>query len=181
MQNELEEQWKACRKSTSTTKVRMFQSSGKNTWVVEKTKSHWSCFCASTGLRIILPKCKAWNACTSPQEVNVIYSPLGVSPTDTIQRQEVPELESDHEEANTCLLLHSRQAAGTHAEIIVKSPDTDVFVLCVAMQKTIDRKLYLMTGTGNRFRLIDVCAVSDVLGEGTCLCLPGFHAFTGIS
>ena len=49
-----------------------------------------------------------------------------------------------------------------------------------AMQKTIGKKLYLMTGNGNKFRVIDVAAVSDALGKELCPSLPGFHAFSGI-
>ena len=37
----------------------------------------------------------------------------------------------------------------------------------------------MMTGTGNKFRLIDTHAVTNALGEKLCACLPGFHAFTG--
>lgn len=36
---------------------------------------------------------------------------------------------------------------------------------CTAMQKTMGKTLYLMTGVGNRFRLIDIAAVSDALGH----------------
>ena len=103
----------------------------------------------------------------------------GVSQTDPIQRQDVPELESDHEEADTRLLLHSKHAADSHDHIIIKTPDTDVFILCTAMQKAIGKDLMVMTGTGNKFRLIDTTALSDALGEELSRCLPGFHAFSG--
>ena len=54
----------------------------------------------------------------------------GVSPNDPVVGQEIPELTSDHEEADTRVLLHSKHAAGSHERIIIKTPDTDVFVLC---------------------------------------------------
>ena len=101
--------------------------------------------------------------------------------TDHLLTQEVPQLECDHEEADTRLLLHYKAAADTHHRIIIKTPDTDVFVLCIAMQKTVGKELFMMTGTGNKFRLIDVSLVSNVLGEELCACLPGFHAFSGIT
>ncbi|CAB4030205.1 Hypothetical predicted protein, partial [Paramuricea clavata] len=65
------------------------------------------------------------------------------------------ELQCDHEENDTCLLLHSNCAAETHDTIIVKTPDTDVFLLCIAMCRTIGKKFLVMVGTGNRFRIID--------------------------
>ena len=102
----------------------------------------------------------------------------GVSPNDPIVAQEIPELTSDREEADTRVLLHSKHAAGSHERIIIKTPDTDVFVLCTTKQKAIAKDMFLMTGTGNRFRLIDVSAVSDGLGEDLCRLFPGFHAFT---
>jgi hypothetical protein len=46
------------------------------------------------------------------------------------RQQDVSELQCDHEEADTSLLLHSKHAAEAHDRIIVKTPDTDVLVLC---------------------------------------------------
>ena len=103
----------------------------------------------------------------------------GSSPNDCVLHHEVPELQCDHEEADTRLLLHSNHAAETHDTIIVKTPDTDVFLLCIAMCRTIGKKLLVMVGTGNRFRIIDTSAISDVLGQELCSCLLGFHAFSG--
>ena len=114
---------------------------------------------------------------TSRDECHV-FTP-GDSEIDLVLRQDVPELQCDHEEADTRLLLHSKHAAEAYDHIIVKTPDTDVFVLCVAMQNTIGKDVHMMTGTGNKFRLINIQAVLDSLGELLCTCLPGFHAFTG--
>ena len=44
----------------------------------------------------------------------------------------VPLLRSDHEEADTRLLLHAKHASQTHRRIVIRSPDTDVAVLCIA-------------------------------------------------
>lgn len=90
---------------------------------------------------------------TTKDECHVFRS--GNSEIDTILRQDVPEFHCDHEEADTRLLLHSKHASETHDRIIVKTADTDVFVLCISMQKTINKNIYMMTGVGNKFRLID--------------------------
>ena len=103
----------------------------------------------------------------------------GSSPNDRVLHHEVFELQCDHEEADTRLLLHSKHAAESHDTIIVKTPDTDVFLLCIAMRRTIGKNLFVMAGTGNRFRIIDTSAISNALGEELCSCLPGFHAFSG--
>ena len=41
---------------------------------------------------------------------------------------EVPDLFSDHEEADTRVLLHAPQAARAFSSVTIKSPDTDVMV-----------------------------------------------------
>jgi hypothetical protein len=100
---------------------------------------------------------------TSRDECYIFAS--GDSEIDPIMRQDVPELQCDHEEADTSVILHSKHTAEAHDHIIVKMPDTDVLVLCIAMQKTIAKDVIMVTGTGNKFRLIDTTAVSDALGE----------------
>ena len=47
------------------------------------------------------------------------------------------ELRSNHEEVDTRLLLHAKHAALSSERIIVRSPDTDVFLLCIMMQHSI--------------------------------------------
>ncbi|CAB3990956.1 Hypothetical predicted protein [Paramuricea clavata] len=103
----------------------------------------------------------------------------GTTQTEHVSTREVPQLECDHEEADTRLLLHYKAAALSHQRIIIKSPDTDVFVLFIAMQKTIGKELLMTTGTGNKFRLIDISSILNVLDEELCACLPGFHGFSG--
>ena len=43
--------------------------------------------------------------------------------------EEVPELKSDNEEADTRLLLYAKNATTSHQTVTVRSPDTDVFIL----------------------------------------------------
>ncbi|XP_028410493.1 uncharacterized protein LOC114533190 [Dendronephthya gigantea] len=89
-------------------------------------------------------------------------------------------LESNHEEADTRLLLHAKHAMDTNDAVIIKSPDTDVFLLCTAMQSSLGSKdLFMMTGTGSKCRTIHVNEVSNALGREFCRCLLGFHAFSG--
>ena len=91
---------------------------------------------------------------------------------------EVSELKSSHKEADTCLLLHAKHAAIENDRVIIKTPDTDVFLLCIAMQRVIEKDLYFMTGTGNRFRVVRIRAIAETLGENVCQRLPGLHAFS---
>ena len=48
---------------------------------------------------------------------------------DTIQVTEVEQLNSDHEEADTRMFLHAQHASAFTENTVIKSPDTDVFVI----------------------------------------------------
>jgi len=64
--------------------------------------------------------------------------------------------------------------------IVVKSPDTDVFVLLLAYQHLDDlhNDVLFGTGTGDKHRFLSVRKHAAVLGNVT-QALPGLHAFTG--
>ena len=50
----------------------------------------------------------------------------------TLEIQELKELETNQEEADTRMLLHAPHASKTWTNIVIKSPDTDVFVLALS-------------------------------------------------
>ena len=149
-----------------------YLSSGKNKEeLIVFLCNHWSTY--KTSQLSILQRIYI-----TSNEKCILLTPA-TSPDDNVCREEVTELECDHEEADTRLLLHAKHASRRHDHIIIKTPDTDVFIICVEMQKIIGKDLFVMTGTGNKFRIIDTSAISDALGENLCRSLPGFHAFTG--
>ena len=49
---------------------------------------------------------------------------------------------SNHEEADTRLILHAKYAAATHNNVIIKSPDSDVPILSIAMQQMIENEIF---------------------------------------
>ena len=92
----------------------------------------------------------------------------------------LPELDSNQEEADTRIFLHAFHGAQNgHSSIIVKSSDTDVEVLALYYRFDIHSRLYILSGTSKRSRIIDVSAVTENLGEDMCRALPGLHAFSG--
>eukprot|EP00794_Sanderia_malayensis_P001844 gene1844-2077_t len=93
--------------------------------------------------------------------------------------EEVVELNSNQEEADTRLLLHAKNASITHPTVTVRSPDTDVFILMLGHKSMIDASLYFDTGSGNQRRLLDIDKIHGQLGAELCEALVGFHAFTG--
>ena len=101
----------------------------------------------------------------------------------------VDELESDHQEADTRMLLHAKHDSSTYDNIVISTPDTDVFMIALAMLSDIDAHLYLLTGTKDKRRVINLNAVSEDVNEkfnkSDCAktffmsALLGFHGFTG--
>ena len=97
-----------------------------------------------------------------------------------LQIESVPKLYSNHEEADTRLILHAQHASTMHSNVTIRSPDTDVFILLLAHKAEIGSSLFFDTGSGNNRRLINVNEVNEQLGSRMCNALIGFHAFTGV-
>lgn len=91
----------------------------------------------------------------------------------------VKDLECDHEECDTRVFLYGHHAAQEHETVIIKSPDTDVAVIALSLQRDFPCSLYFFTGAGNRTRIIDLAKVSTALGNSVCLALIGIHTFSG--
>lgn len=97
------------------------------------------------------------------------------STEDELSVQQIDELECDHEEADTRLLLHANHASQTCSRVVIRSVDTDVLVLAVGLQHSIDAELFVNTGN----RIFSVPAISQVMGDAKCKAVIGVHAFTG--
>ena len=94
--------------------------------------------------------------------------------------QSLPEPMCSHEEVDTRLLLHVKQATcAGYPEVVIKSPDTDVAVLAVAVSHAIPASVSLLTCIGSKLRRISITSASTKLGPEICHALPVFHAFTG--
>lgn len=94
----------------------------------------------------------------------------------------IHDLRSNHEEADTRLILHANHAAqtGIYDHVIISSPDTDVAVLSIThVNSMCQTKVLFATGVGNKRRILDLTALSTSLGEQLSNALTGFHAFTG--
>ena len=71
----------------------------------------------------------------------------------------VPELQCNHKEADTHMVLHARHAGGTCA---THSDDTDVLVLLLARSSSLT-KCYMKKGRGAKSRIIDLSLVVNSL------------------
>ena len=96
----------------------------------------------------------------------------------------VPELQCNHDEADTRMVLHARHAGGT---CVIHSHDTDVLVLLLAHSSSLT-KCYMKKGRGAKSRIIDLSLVVNSLEmqldpgiDKNCFleALIGVHAITG--
>ena len=85
----------------------------------------------------------------------------------------------DHEEADTRLFVHAHHAAESGDTVVIKSPDTNVFVIALASQPAINATLIFDTESGNNERRIDISKVAAYFGPLWCKAIVGFHIFTG--
>ena len=102
---------------------------------------------------------------------------------------EETSLECAHEEADTRMLFHANQASSSFEKIIISLPDTDVFIIAISKSRIINANLYMLTGTKNKRRIVNVSEVKEKWCEEslpeTCTgkkfldSLIGFHCFTG--
>jgi len=92
---------------------------------------------------------------------------------------DVQHLYSSQKEADTRIILHSLDAARRGAtELYIQSPDTDVFVLAIHRYYQLCKDTYLITGVGNKKRLVPLRPVAHALGAAKAEALPEFHAFS---
>ena len=81
------------------------------------------------------------------------------------------ELNSNQEEADTRMFLHSSRASNSdHRRIAIKSSDTDIEVSACYHQRSIAAELTITSGAKNRSRLVSVSRMCDQ---------PGLHALMG--
>ena len=78
-------------------------------------------------------------------------------------------------------MVHTLHAAESgHANLLIRTIDTDVLVLAVARQQDITTdETWVAFGTGKHFRYIAVHKIAERLGIDRSKALPMFHALTG--
>ena len=96
--------------------------------------------------------------------------------------EDVKKLCSSHEGADTRIILHCNNVAINSPEssvMLVRSPDTDVFILLLRLVTNINQTLLFDTGTADKHRLANVQAVAKDLRDEINLALVAQYSFTG--
>ncbi|GFO47800.1 hypothetical protein PoB_007430500, partial [Plakobranchus ocellatus] len=100
--------------------------------------------------------------------------------------QPIMNLESSQEEADTCIVLHIDflLQSNSNSNIVVRSTDTDVFILllyfyCKKFKSSNLEIILFDTGVGDKRKLVNIGKVASSYPADLILALPGFYAFTG--
>ena len=91
----------------------------------------------------------------------------------------VEEVYSNHEEADTRLILHIQCSIEHFGHVIVWSPDTDVIILGVYFSHELGIDIWFRTGTRENVHYIPRHEISANLGQELTATLLAFHAITG--
>ena len=92
---------------------------------------------------------------------------------------------SDHEEADTRLLIHLQDALQNGCtNCLVRTVDTDVVVILIGKLHHLitlcqDVSIWVAFGTGNNFTYHHINDIYEELGREKSLALPIFHSFMG--
>ncbi len=88
----------------------------------------------------------------------------------------------NQEEADSRMMLHAAHAAyNGHKKILIRTVDTDVVVLAVALARTLEEEaeVWVSFGTGKAYRFLAAHEMARALGPEKAQALPMFHALTG--
>ena len=87
----------------------------------------------------------------------------------------VNSIASNHEEADTRMICHAKDASLTHSKVIIKSPDTDVFFIALNAAVDVNAQIYFETGVQTKRRIISLDKVKEDFSPQWCYALLGFH------
>ena len=85
------------------------------------------------------------------------------------EKRPMPHMFSNHEEADTRMLLHAQDCTQDHPWIVIQSPDTDVAILCVYFYNQISpQQLWFRTGVKDKLCFLSIHRLTDKVGEDLC-------------
>ncbi|KAK7092092.1 hypothetical protein V1264_009693 [Littorina saxatilis] len=85
-----------------------------------------------------------------------------------VEAHEIHTIYSNQEETDTRVVLYLHHAAEIgYKNAVVRTPDTDIFVILLYHAHEIKLNVYLDTGSGKHRRLINVTEFAESLGKTT--------------
>lgn len=93
---------------------------------------------------------------------------------------EIHELVSNQEETDTRVVLYLKYAVQMgYKSAVVRTPDTDIFLILLHHACTIPITMYLDTGTGKHRQIINVTELAERKGAEYCTAMLGLYVYTG--
>ena len=77
------------------------------------------------------------------------------------------------------MMLHVKHEAHQNTSVIIRSLDTDVFLLLLAFVDSSSGPIYVGTGSGGHRRIIDIGQLQENGGDGVSKARLGLHTFIG--
>ena len=145
-----------------------YLSSGQNKTSIQKfIVKHWETVTIKMDLTLYIGIGDEGRMLTYTSDTSVVCMP-------------VPELNSDHEEADTRMLLHAQHSHNIQPRsIIIHSPDTDVAVLALYFAPAFSgSEIMFATGVGNRRRILPITAMATHLTPPVTEAPLGPHAIS---
>ena len=91
-----------------------------------------------------------------------------------VTTQEVHELTSNQEETDTRIVLYLKYAAKLgYKSAVVRTPDTDIFVILLFYANTIGLTIFLDIGTGKHRQIVNISQMAESMGADTCKMVLG--------
>ena len=88
-------------------------------------------------------------------------------------------MQSCQEETDTCIILYLNHAAKLgFKSALVRSPDTDVFIILLHHAANADLTIYVNIGVRKR-QVLNVTQIAQTYGAEYCTALLGLYVFTG--
>ncbi|GFO35328.1 hypothetical protein PoB_006183300 [Plakobranchus ocellatus] len=113
--------------------------------------------------------------------VNVELCELLTGNQGSVNSIPVPDLYSSHGEADSRITLHCTYASQqpTTERVIVRSPDSDVFLLLLSFSDATGKLLIFDTSSGNNRRQLNITDLAVTMSKRLRDAIIGLHAFTG--
>ena len=92
--------------------------------------------------------------------------------------QEIDDLQSTQEEADTLVLLHATHAAETIPALICITEGTEFFIICLGLCQDVNSNIFIRRGSKSSVRLVDITKLAAALGRDVCTALLGLHPWT---
>uniref|UniRef100_UPI0035902182 uncharacterized protein isoform X2 n=1 Tax=Myxine glutinosa TaxID=7769 RepID=UPI0035902182 len=103
-----------------------------------------------------------------------------VSSNGKVEVRELPTIYSNQEETDTRVVLYLHHAAALgYKNAVVRTPDTDIFMILLHHAHAIKLTVYLDTGSGKHRQPLNLSELAESLGEDYCATLLGFYVFSG--